>query len=108
MSAKTITLTQVRQEMRAGHPFSITYRTLDRTRKTGGKRVSMENAMLVMAGEPAPKSISGTGGAGGLAEMKRDPKHFLHGTFNVMQKNTQVTKIHWLLIEEFNKRKVTL
>ena len=104
------TLTDVRKEMLTGHPFDITYCTFDEKRGTGGDRVSIRKALLFATPEekkemtPAPQAAAGER----QVKFKKNPNHSAHNTFNIRLQNTDVKKVHWLLIEEFNNHKVVM
>lgn len=74
-------------------PFSITFVTLDEKQNTGGKKITLDRAVLV--GGPRSKS-------GG-----RDPRHFENYTRNIRHADSdRIIKIHALLVTRFNGMRI--
>lgn len=108
---RLITLTNVRKEMLTGNAFDMVYCTYDERRGTGGERVSVRKCLLFESAEEK-KEIAPEPMLAVIENEKpkhaKNPKHYAHNTFNVRLQNTEVKKVHWLLIEEFNNQKVVM
>lgn len=90
-------------------PFSISFRTLNRNSKTGGRLVTYPKAKLAMKEDhgdqttfealrrvPKPRT-----------NIKRNPKHFANKTRNVVVfPENKTRKVHINYITEFNGKKV--
>lgn len=89
--------------------FSISFRTLNRNSKTGGRLISYEKAKLAtkenygdstsfesLRRVPKPRT-----------DIKRNPQHFKNKTRNlVVAPQNKTRKVHINLITEFNGKKV--
>ena len=115
--AETVFLTKVLEAMRTPSsegravPFDISYRTLNRNSKTGGKLKYHENAKLVMKEKQLdPHSIQALRHFKPSAEKKntarKNPQHFTNKTRNIRLENGEIKKIHINHIITFNGKKV--
>ena len=76
-------------------PFSVTFVTCDVKRGTGGKKITIDSAIL----EGGPKSNS----------KLRNPNHYRNYTRNIRATTGDKTiKVHALLITRFNGAKIIL
>lgn len=74
-------------------PFSISFVTLDEKLGTGGKKITLDQAVLV-------------GGPGGK-NKKRNPNHFENYTRNIRHlEGDRIIKIHALLVTRFNGMRI--
>ena len=106
---KLITVTDARKQMLTGNAFDMVYCTYDERRSTGGERVSVRKCLL-FANDEEKKEMSQLPVlvAGEKIMKSKNPNHEAHNTFNIRLQNTEVKKVHWLLIEEFNNQKVVM
>lgn len=76
-------------------PFSITFVTCDEKQGTGGKKITLDRAVLL--GGPSSKNNRGV----------RDPQHYGNYTRNIRHENgDRIIKIHALLVTRFNGMRV--
>lgn len=74
-------------------PFAITFVTLDEKKGTGGKKITLDRAILV--GGPSSKSKG------------RNPNHFENYTRNICHaEGDRIIKIHALLVTRFNGMRI--
>lgn len=89
--------------------FSISYRTLNKNSKTGGRLVTYEKAKLAqkeLGGDPTSFEALRTVPKP-RTNIKRNPNHFVNKTRNlVVLPENKVRKIHINNIIEFNGKKV--
>jgi hypothetical protein len=89
-------------------PFNISFRTLQRNSKTGGRLVQLDSAKLLT---PATKrkSISEKLIIQNLQEeprFKKNPKHYENRTRNLVKANGEIVKVHIRLIVSINNHNV--
>ncbi|HWK58733.1 MAG TPA: hypothetical protein VNQ80_15425 [Parapedobacter sp.] len=76
-------------------PFSITFVTCDEKLGTGGKKITLDRAVLL--GGPSSKNKRGS----------RDPQHYGNYTRNIRHADSdRIIKIHALLVTRFNGMRV--
>lgn len=87
------------------YPFTISFRTLNKQSKHGGRLVSYENAKLFI-----PKKNNDQKALAKSLQYaptnKKNPNHFLNRTRNIEQENGNISKIHIRLIDSINGKKV--
>jgi len=84
---------QMRGEDRELIPFSLTFVTADRKKRTGGQRLTFDEAIFV--GGPSSK------------DKERNPNHYYNSTRNIRHTNSdRITTIHAHLVLVFNGMKV--
>lgn len=84
---------QMRGEDRELIPFSVTFVTADRKKRTGGQKITYDEAVFV--GGPSSK------------DKERNPNHYFNHTRNIRHKNSdRITTIHPHLVLVFNGLKV--
>ena len=107
MVEETIDLVDVIKEMdSATTPFSITFTTADETRNTGGKNITIKEA-LVSKPKQNPIQNGPTITEKEIPFKKYAPNHFKNRTRNIrIIPGTQVRKLHIYLIRRFNGKKV--
>lgn len=106
---RIVMLTDARKQMLTGNPFDMVYCTYDERRGTGGDRVTVRKALLFKSADEKQEQNQLPVLVGGEKIVKgKNPNHFSHNTFNIRLQNTEVKKVHWLLIEEFNNQKVVM
>jgi len=89
-------------------PFQMKFVKADRTRGTGGDILEIINGRKMVNkdkdGEPVfdfrPKSHPSEPG------LKKDPRHWVNATRNILLENGEIRKVHIRLIIEFNNQKV--
>ena len=89
-------------------PFHILFVKADRIRGTGGEIIEISAARKVVnkdrQGNPVfdlrPKSQHSD------SSLKRDPRHWVNATRNILLENGEIRKVHIRLIIEFNHSKV--
>jgi len=87
--------------------FQIKFVKADRTRGTGGEILEVKSGRKVIGkdkkGKPVfdlrPNQASGT-------SLKKDPRHWVNATRNILFENGEQRKLHIRLIIEFNQQKV--
>lgn len=102
-----ISLSEVLDKMRNGNqPFNIEYCTADRTKKTGGKIISIEGAIL--SGESHETSEhTNPASDSNQTSFSKAPAHFKNATRNILiLSSNQTRKLHIYLITSFNGLKV--
>lgn len=84
---------QMRGEDRELIPFSVTFVKADRKKRTGGQKITYDEAVFV--GGPSSK------------DKERNPNHYFNHTRNIRHKNSdRITTIHPHLVLVFNGLKV--
>lgn len=78
--------------------FSVTYVTCDRKRKTGGKIVTAEGAILSKHNKLLPQHVRRVDGFGG----SKKPASYENATRNIQTPDGTITTIHIRLIKAFN------
>jgi hypothetical protein len=111
-----ITLREVLGEMeKRERPFSVTFITLDRKRKTGGDVVTIDNGMLSGSNNEKSETQKPLSLTNEIQRMTtevystetRNPNHFVNRTRNIRILGTsQIRKLHIRLIIEFNCKTV--
>lgn len=86
-------------------PFSLSFRTLNKQSKTGGKLVSYEKAKLFKPSKSGSNNVS-VDQMQAPEKSKRNPNHFLNRTRNIEQQNGLISKIHIRLIDSINGKKI--
>lgn len=86
-------------------PFSVSFRTLNKQSRTGGKLVSYENAKLFRASKSASRQLRAED-MQAPQKARKKPNHFLNRTRNIEQQNGQISKIHIRLIDSINGKKI--
>lgn len=91
-------------------PFSISFRTLNRNSKTGGKLITYPEAKLVIKEEnkKATSFNSLRVVSNRKTTIKRSPNHFDNKTRNIKLPDNTIKKIHINHIITFNGKKVVL
>jgi len=88
-------------------PFSISFRTLQRNSKTGGRLVSCFGATALTS---LPKQRKTTKVImDDLLRPERpekNPNHFLNRTRNIQKANGEIAKLHIRLIDSINNKKM--
>jgi len=79
-------------------PFTVTYVTWDRKRKTGGKFMTAEGAILSKHNKLLPQHVRRADGFGG----SKKPASYENATRNVQTADGSITTIHIRLIKAFN------
>ena len=88
-------------------PFNISYRTLNRNSKTGGRLVTYLGATILTS---LPKQRNSS--AAVLMDLQtpskfsKAPDHFKNRTRNIHKPNGEIAKVHIRLIETMNNKKV--
>lgn len=113
MEPETVFLRDVLEQMRTLNengravPFSISFRTLNRQSKTGGRLVQYPEAKLVIKEEnPKADSITSLRYHKKQVKTRRKPNHWDNKTRNIKLPNGQIKKIHINHIISFNGKKV--
>jgi hypothetical protein len=104
----TILRSEVLKEVDSGEPFTMEFVTADRRRGTGGKWIRVEN-WVKKVGQPAENFPPGKIRRQSIQQPKKDPDHYRHGTFNIENpgnKALHLHKVHTVLIQTFNGKKV--
>lgn len=84
---------QMRGDDRELIPFSITFVTADRAKRTGGQKITWDEAVFV--GGPSSR------------DKARNPNHYYNSTRNIRHaKSDRITTIHTHLVLVFNGLKV--
>lgn len=89
-------------------PFNISFRTLQRNSKTGGRLVELDNAKLLTR-TSKKKSISEKLQIQQLQEApisKKNPNHYQNRTRNLVKANGEIVKVHIRLIISINNQKI--
>lgn len=88
-------------------PFCISFRTLNRNSKTGGRLVTLEDATILTSLPKQKKSNASI-----MKDLitpertKRNPNHSNNKTRNLKKANGEIAKIHIRLIDSINNKKV--
>jgi len=87
-------------------PFDISFRTLQRNSRTGGRLVTYRKVKKyrVKKGAPHKKAILKTVQSG--TTTKRHPNHYTNRTRNLELQNGEIKKIHVRLIDTINGKKM--
>ena len=101
----TLQIIELKDKAGNPYPFSISFRTLNRQSKTGGRLVSYEKAKLFV---PSKNKFPSNNINDMIIEPKdkKNPNHFLNRTRNIEQENGNISKIHIRLIDSINGKKV--
>ena len=106
-STSVITLTEVLKTMDNGAPFSITYVTADRKKRTGGQLMTHAQAQKIAHLADLPANILKANRIS-LANAK-NPNHYTNSTRNIyIPRTREVRKLHIKLIVAFNGHTVLL
>jgi len=112
---KTITMKEMLETMESGNPFSVSFVTFDRQRKTGGKVRQIKQAILnkhiqkdssSTDEQPKPQKKE-------RVRESRNPHHFENSTRSIRIlvngcKTSTVKKLHIFLVLKFNDKKLML
>lgn len=87
-------------------PFDITFRTLQRYSKTGGKLLEYKQVRKYLSKKfiPNKKNILKSVKSGSI--IKKNPKHYMNRTRNLELQNGDIKKIHIRLIISINGLKI--
>lgn len=84
-----LNIMQMRGEDRELIPFSLTFVTANRNKRTGGQKITFDEAVFV--GGPSNR------------DKERNPNHFYNNTRNIRHKNSdRIVTIHPHLVMVFN------
>lgn len=89
-------------------PFNISFRTLQRNSKTGGRLVSLDGATFLTR-LPKQRKIYNKQLIEDLQTPERstkNPNHYLNRTRNIKKENGEIAKVHIRLIISVNNKKV--
>jgi hypothetical protein len=110
----TITMKEMLNEMDTGRPFSVSFVTYDKQRKTGGKIRMIREAVI----NAQPKSTDKKSGKSKPPDQRvrvdrRNPHHYDHSTRSIRLvvngcKTSTIKKLHIFLVLTFNERKLIL
>ena len=88
--------------------FQIRFVTADRSLGTGGEIIELFNCCkcvgLNKQGTPVFDLRSKNASSG--SKVKKDPRHWVNATRNILLENGKIRKVHIRLIIEFNNQKV--
>jgi hypothetical protein len=104
----TILRSEVMKLVDTGDPFTMEFVTADRRRGTGGKLIEVIN-WVKKVGQPVEDTIPGKHIRRKASEVKKDPDHWRHGTFNIENpgnKALHLHKVHVPLMQTFNGKKI--
>jgi hypothetical protein len=102
----TIMRSEVVRQIESGEPFTMEFVKADRRRGIAGELVKVEN-WIKKPGQPVEDTIPGKYTP--KASKTKNPGHYTHGTFNVHNpgnKIQHIIKVHTVLIQTFNGKKV--
>ena len=88
------------------YPFDITFRSLQRNSKTGGKLYEYKQAKKLRSKKNIPSKTSLIKTVQSGTTPKKNPNHFENRTRNLELQNGQKKKIHIRLIISINGKKV--
>lgn len=90
-------------------PFSLTFVTANRSKKTGGEIITVKRAILSKYEKSLPAHLQDAGTTRTTSTGKgKNPNHFFNGTRNIIDLDTQTfIKVHIRLITHFNGQQVT-
>lgn len=87
------------------YPFDITFRSLNRNSKTGGKLYEYKQVKKLITKKSSSTTASIKAVQSGVIET-RNPNHFFNRTRNLELQNGDIKKIHIRLIISINGKKV--
>jgi hypothetical protein len=107
MVEETIDLVDVIKEMEeTTYPFSITFTTANPKQKTGGKNITINQALLSKPNQTTTQNAP-TITEKELPHKKYAPNHFKNRTRNIrIIPGSEIRKVHIYLIRRFNGKKV--
>lgn len=88
------------------YPFDISFRTLNRNSKKGGRLVSYKNVVKSGFKKGASNKASLINTLQTVSKAKKNPNHHSNRTRNLMLENGEIKKIHIRLIDSVNGRKM--
>ena len=82
-------------------PFDIIYISANKLKKQGGRIVTLQNVVLTEMEKNLPRNIRTNDTP--LNKNRKNPRHDLHGTKNLLVKETgEIKKFHVILMTIFN------
>jgi hypothetical protein len=100
----TVLFKDMIEYMDSGQPFSLSFVSYDKKRKSGGEWVEIKSAVKFMAKNSSGQSIESAQPT--FKGVIKNPHHFENATRNIKLQNGQLRKIHIRLIRVFNNKKV--
>ena len=88
------------------YPFDITFRSLQRNSKTGGKLYEYNQVKKLRSKQSTPTKGSLIHAVQSAQKTKKNPNHFENRTRNLELQNSEKKKIHIRLIISINGKKV--
>lgn len=82
-------------------PFSLTFVTADKNKRTGGEVVDIAAAILTWGDDKAMRKALNEESVSADKKEKK-PNHWKHRTRNLLLPNGQIRKVHLSLITKFN------
>jgi hypothetical protein len=104
----TILRSEVVKLVDTGESFDMEFVTADRRRGTGGKLILVKG-WVKKVGRPVEDTIPGKNIRRKASDVRKDPDHWRHGTFNIENpgnKALHLHKVHIPLIQTFNSKRV--
>lgn len=104
----TILRSEVMKLVDTGASFDMEFVTADRRRGTGGKLVDVKG-WEKKVGQPVEDTVPGKYIRRKADNIRKDPEHYRHGTFNIFNptnKALHLHKVHVPLILTFNSKRV--
>jgi len=88
--------------------FQIRFVTADRSLGTGGDIIEISNGRkcIGLNKQGSPVFDLRTQSPSTDSRIKKDPRHWVNSTRNILLENGKIRKVHIRLIIEFNKQKV--
>ncbi|AWW32441.1 hypothetical protein DN752_21100 [Echinicola strongylocentroti] len=102
---KIIHLNEALEEMKKPEPFSITFITCDKSRKTGGDILTLDRVLL-SRNEDAGHRHNFESPEPNVTQWTKRPSHYRNATRNVVLPNGHRRKFHIRLLLYFNGKKV--
>lgn len=101
----TVTLKAMLEAIDTGRPFSIGWRTCNKTKHTGGEYIFLENVVKHSHQTKAQRKLQLA--AGNAPLVRRNPNHFENSTRNIRRlDNGDIITIHIRLICRFNNKQL--
>lgn len=88
------------------YPFNISFRSLQRNSKTGGKMYHYNQVVKLIKKQSVPSMASLTKAVQTTESVSKKPNHFHNRTRNLELQNGDIKKIHIRLIISINGKKV--
>jgi len=89
------------------YPFDITFRTLQRNSKTGGRLLEYKQVKKLRSKKTTPSTASLLVAVQSGSTLKKKPNHYENRTRNLELQNGDKKKIHIRLIVSINGQKIT-